>query len=263
MSILIIKKAFEKWPALYGFAGGLALIVLALIEKGLLNIAWASSASFTDWYDNHEKLANGIRFVFRDFYWVLLAFVIVRFRYKRNVFEQLGLKRGPTLSGVGYAWGAMGIGVLALYFSSKLLIPQNQFIRSFYHDSAPAGFFIIFLTVVIAPISEEITMRGFLYRSFRQNLGIPLSIFFVLCMHNFFHWGVITRSYHAFFCLVALEIMLCIVRERTGNVWNCVLCHAAYNSTQNPLIYIFALALFGYMSWLLGSRGRQMNSPSQ
>jgi len=73
-------------------------------------------------------------------------------------------------------------------------------------------------------------MRGFLYRAFRGSYGRALSTALVICFHTYFHWGLVSRSLYTLVYLSLLQVLLCMTRERTGNVWNCILCHSAYNA---------------------------------
>ena len=84
--------------------------------------------------------------------------------------------------------------------------------------------------VALAPFFEETVIRGFLYRAFRGSYGVAPSILSVLVPVAYFHWGLLSRPL-SFICIVAGAVCLCMIRERTASLWNCVLFHAAYNAT--------------------------------
>jgi len=52
----------------------------------------------------------------------------------------------------------------------------------------------------------------------------------VVCVVAYFHWGLLAQPM-AFILLVVGVVLLCLIREWTGSLWNCILFHAAYNAT--------------------------------
>lgn len=83
--------------------------------------------------------------------------------------------------------------------------------------------------VLLTPFYEETVMRGFLYKAFRGSYGVLASIAVILCANTWFHWGLISEPLS--FAMVNLgALLLCLIRERTGSLWNCILFHCAYNT---------------------------------
>jgi membrane protease YdiL (CAAX protease family) len=93
---------------------------------------------------------------------------------------------------------------------------------------------LLTLAVLVAPCTEELLVRGFLYRAWRRSHGVLVSTCLVLCLHFVSHYSTVTRSVFVLLCLDAVEVTLCQIRERTKSTWNCVLCHSAYNAAQTP-----------------------------
>lgn len=255
----VVNEKTVKWKARDGFVCALALIILSIITNELLRVTYLNNPSFTNWFKANEKFAQGVLLLIHSSLWVLTAFVLARIRSPRGFLDQVGLSSQPTLSGWFGAWIAIGICFLALYGVAKQWIPPNQFSRSFHYQGGITKWFFIWYAVLIAPFSEEVVMRGFLYRAFRGSYNIYLSVILVLCVHGYFHWGIIIQSFYTFMCLVLVEILLCAIREWTSSVWNCVLCHAAYNATQNLPWYLFSIGLILYLPYLYYvSRKRQV-----
>ena len=150
----------------------------------------------------------------------------------------------------------MSIGFLALYGTYKQWIPPDQLSRDFFYQGGVAKWFFIIYGVLVGPFSEEVVRRGFLYRAFRGSYKPLLSTVFVLCVHAYFHWGLISHSLYTFSCLLLVEALLCFIREWTGNVWNCVLCHAVYNATQGLPWYVYTVGLIFYLPYLYHKRKR-------
>lgn len=84
---------------------------------------------------------------------------------------------------------------------------------------------------VVGAIIEEIIMRGFLYRAFRAAYGAILSVLAIVLVATLAHPGVMTASPRIFLLLGVLQVTLCVILEKTDNLWNCIACHVLYNAT--------------------------------
>jgi membrane protease YdiL (CAAX protease family) len=94
--------------------------------------------------------------------------------------------------------------------------------------------------ILLTPFYEETVMRGFLYKAFRGSYGILGSVAAVLCANTWFHWGLVSKPLS--FAMVSLgALLLCLIRERTESLWNCILFHCAYN-TVATLDWRFSVA---------------------
>jgi membrane protease YdiL (CAAX protease family) len=96
--------------------------------------------------------------------------------------------------------------------------------------------------VLLTAFYEETVTRGFLYRAFRGSYQVFASIVCVLLFVGYFHWGL-TAQPLAFVLLLIGAVLLCMIREWTGSIWNCILFHAAYNATVTLRwpFYVFGL----------------------
>jgi len=253
-SALDIKNA--NWKARDGFFCAVALIILSFILNQILWFAYKNIPSCTDWLNANSNLTQAALMLVQSSLSLLAVFLFARSRSVRGFFAQVGMSHQPTLSGWFAACVAIGIGFLALYGVAKQWIPPDQLAREFYYQGGVAKWFFIIYGVLLAPFSEEVVRRGFLYRAFRGSYKPLLSTFLVLCVHAYFHWGLISQSFYTFVCLVLVEALLCVIREWTGNVWNCVLCHAAYNATQGLPWYFYSIGLIFYLPYLYHKRKR-------
>ena len=248
----MIDEKPKKWKARDGFFCGFVLIFLSIIINAFLRIVYQNYPGFADWFKANERFAQGVLLLVRSSSWVLTVFVLARIqRTDDNYLDPVGLKDRPTLSGWLYICVAIGISLLALYGVTRHWIPPSQLSRSYHYQGGAAEWFFVGYAVLIAPFSEEVVMRGFLYRAFRGSYNPYLSILFVLCFHSYFHWGLIQGSPFTFVCLAAVEILLCLAREWTGSLWNCILCHSTYNAVQNLPWYFVSLCLILYLLWFL------------
>ena len=86
------------------------------------------------------------------------------------------------------------------------------------------------LAVLLAPFFEEPAMRGFLFKAFRNSYPLIPSIGLTTGVSLIFHLGQISHSFNALSVILFLNIILCLIRERTRNLWNCIACHLAFYS---------------------------------
>ena len=90
---------------------------------------------------------------------------------------------------------------------------------------------LLAIVLLVAPIIEEIIMRGFLYRAFRDRYTIGPSVLTIVAVSMLTHPGVLRASPWLFLLLGVLQAMLCLIWEKTRNLWSCISCHLAYNVT--------------------------------
>jgi membrane protease YdiL (CAAX protease family) len=83
---------------------------------------------------------------------------------------------------------------------------------------------IVLLSVVLAPIAEEVFFRYFLYRSLKLHMlprrAMPLAAFIFALLHF---------NLMAFALLLTIGIFLTILYERHGNLMPCILAHGISN----------------------------------
>jgi membrane protease YdiL (CAAX protease family) len=84
---------------------------------------------------------------------------------------------------------------------------------------------------LMAPFGEELYMRGFFYRAFRGSYSVVASTLLILAITAFTHWSQVHRSWIAAVDIGALTLVQCYLRERTGNLWDCIICHFVFNAT--------------------------------
>ncbi len=121
---------------------------------------------------------------------------------------------------------------LFISFSVYALFPFD--IREFIPEitnvvqSHLAGYLLIFLIHVVgAPLSEEFVIRGFLFPAFaKSRMGTGGAAIVTSGLWTLLHLGHPLQSLLVVFIL---GVLLSVVLWRTGNLWMCVACHAAYN----------------------------------
>jgi hypothetical protein len=123
-------------------------------------------------------------------------------------------------------------------------------------------FFYALKTVVIVPFYVEVAMRGVLYDSFRKSYGVPISIGIVICVSVCFHWLAMSASFYTSGCFGLLWVLLCVVKERTGSLWNCWLCNAVFSACGIKLLWptVCIMILISIQLIRISRRGRAASS---
>ncbi|HJW38640.1 MAG TPA: CPBP family intramembrane glutamic endopeptidase [Candidatus Udaeobacter sp.] len=148
-----------------------------------------------------------------------------------DLFEFQSIRQGISYFAVvaGLVLGLTGV-FLARIELSPDFAEKYPLTKPFIHQPGPEKHLFTIL-VLVGPVFEEIIMRGFLYRAFRESYGIPLSISIVVFAATLTHPGVMTASVWLFVLLAVVQVTLCLILEKTRNLWNCIVCHCVYNAT--------------------------------
>lgn len=87
--------------------------------------------------------------------------------------------------------------------------------------------------VIIAPIAEEILFRGYLYGKLKKFVPIWIAIIVTSLLFGLIHgaWNLAIDTF-------ALSIVLCLLRESTGNIWASILLHMTKNGIAFYILFI-------------------------
>lgn len=153
---------------------------------------------------------------------------------------EIGLQHLPTFVDIGLA----PIGYIIYTVGATFILNLMKLFPWFQADQAQDVGFGYFITtgdrilamlalVVIAPIAEEIVMRGWLYGKLRTRLKAPIAILLVSVLFGFLHgqWNVGAGVF-------MLSLVLCSLREITGTIWSGILLHIISNGIAFYLLYI-------------------------
>lgn len=153
---------------------------------------------------------------------------------------ELGLQHLPTFVDIGLA----PIGYIVYLFGANILLNIMTIFPWFQSDQAQEVGFGYFITtgdrilalialVIIAPVAEEIVMRGWLYGKLRSRIKAPIAILLVSLLFGFLHgqWNVGVSVF-------MLSLVLCSLREITGTIWSGMLLHILSNGIAFYFLYI-------------------------
>jgi len=164
-------------------------------------------------------------------------------RRPEPILHCIGLGRTP--SWISLKWGVGGYlsavpiegvalvvsGVLAQTVFKDLPTPPHPIIPEV--AGGGASFALgLFLAVIVAPVVEETFFRGMLYCSIRRDFGVWPSALLSSAAFAAVHPTVSSQ----FLPLFVLGCVLALLRERTGSLWPCVICHALNNGVALILV---------------------------
>ena len=153
---------------------------------------------------------------------------------------ELGFKHLPTFIDLGLApIGYIVHLVLATALTSLMRLftwfnaDQVQDTGFSYFIAGGERFIAMLALVFVAPIAEEILMRGWLYGKLRTKLKAPLAILLVSLVFAALHgqWNVGVTVF-------SLSLVLCTLREITGTIWSGIILHMLSNGIAFYLLYI-------------------------
>ena len=222
-----------RWPV-SGLIG-LALLTLAFTVVGAL-VAFGGVLDGLS--DNATLLAQMAILVLQYALPIGLVAVLGGLRHVRFS-EAVLLRRFNVGQGIGLA---VGVAVTARFFNSiygiivvLLGIDPSRVpdVTELFPDSAPGVLALVVLTVVIAPLAEEIMFRGVLYPGLRDRFnpyaaGIVSSLVFAV-----FH-----GEPFVFVPIFMLGVMLAWITEMTRSIWPAILGHAVFNASAVAMLYV-------------------------
>jgi len=212
------------WGAGRVFAGLVAVLVLILV--------WASAVSLVD-PDLESLAATLVLQALVAITFVGVAFVAATPEPRSEAARALGLRR-PLHPAIKYS----AIAYLA-YIGCALVIAvvlepeQDDITRDLgYGESVLGSVAAGFLIVAVAPFTEELFFRGFVFAGLRRGGGFIVAALVSAVVWAFLHfnpdnpegsWGVVVQ-------LAVFGLALAWLYERTGSVWPPIAIHALNNA---------------------------------
>jgi membrane protease YdiL (CAAX protease family) len=224
----IVTDKQGTWKSRDAWFCVLVLIVSQFILLFWLRLGARSNPAFSHWWGT--AFGSGLVFIVQDTLWLFVALWFSRINAIRDFLGPAGLLRGVDMFGWCAAWLAIAISFIDGYGASKgWTASSRQPHLAGYGAFSVTWCYFTLEAVLIAPFCEEVVTRGFLYRAFRGRYSPLVTTVIIICFSAYFHWSSVSQSVFTFGCLALLWALLCIVRERTGSLWDCLLCHAVYN----------------------------------
>lgn len=169
-------------------------------------------------------------------------------RRRATTKEDVGLARLPNWVDIGVAPVAfvvyMIVSGIVMYLAS-ILIPGFQVDQvqevgfSAASLSLPYEYVLAFVTlVIIAPVAEELLLRGYLYGKLKKHIPRWVAIILVSALFGVLHgqWNVAIDTF-------VLSVFLCLLRDLTGALWPAMLLHMLKNGIAYYLLFVNPMLL--------------------
>jgi membrane protease YdiL (CAAX protease family) len=108
---------------------------------------------------------------------------------------------------------------------------SNYDVTSFYHKSGFESYLYLVPSLIFAPLFEETAYRGFLYKALRGSFSVVVSVVLVVAWAEYRHWNQFSGSFPAVLDLSFLTMVQCYLREKSGSLWDCIICHFVFNAS--------------------------------
>lgn len=238
------------WNALAAVFAAIFSIVLGQVFGGAA--VWLTSAAvntFTPFSLDSWLGGTGTQFLFVMYSAVFTLLVLWLFIGRRRSIglSALGFGRRPRWLDLTYA--VIGAGVyLAMFVATAMLaeallgvnVNQEQEI-GFEQAAGGAALALVFISlVVVPPVLEEVIFRGFLFGSLRQKLSLAWASLITSVLFAAPH---ILASSDGLLWIAAIDtfilsLVLCYLRERTGNLWAPIALHALKNGAAFTFLFV-------------------------
>lgn len=121
---------------------------------------------------------------------------------------------------------------IVTWFNGSYLTSENQ--AGLNELAIQNKYFFLTMTIILAPILEELVFRGVLFRGLRGRMGFLVPAMFSSLMFGFIHVfsSLLEGSMIDFFYLFlysGLGFLFCIIYEYNKSIYACIIVHIFYN----------------------------------
>ncbi len=170
--------------------------------------------------------ASALLGIFIPLYWIKLRYGLSK--------EALGFRKGnlrtPLIILIGLATGIICF---------LMLTPLRDYSTNLFNEKTYSIIDVVFFPlsiggsaiVILAPISEEILVRGFIYGYLRKKLGIISAIFLQSLFFTFLHPDIYFQGLliKALLGIFISGIILGFLYEKTASLYPGIICHGMIN----------------------------------
>lgn len=172
---------------------------------------------------------------------MLFLIIILVIARRERLEKDLALRPPTSREWLSYIpiFAAMSAGI-RIYYSINPLLP-NLPIRLVFPETMIIGNAIVILSVLfIAPITEEIIFRGYLFDVFKRSLGAYSSIILTSIIFTLAHFPHLDIELPHTAIILLLGFTFGILRYKTGSIFAPMAFHGLYN-----LVYVI-VGVFNY-----------------
>jgi membrane protease YdiL (CAAX protease family) len=221
-----------------------AYVAAGLVAYLIPNVLQWSAAEAKGWFQTIRA-----QFVFVLLAEITIVAVVLWFiRHRKASPRIIGFLRRPRWSDAGWVlvtFGAYFIAVTALTALAKAVfhidLEQKQELGFDAVISNGDKILTFVSLVVLPPIAEEFLFRGFLFTGLRKKMTFMWTAVITSILFASLHLaeGASGLLWVAGIDTFVLSIILCYLREKTGNLWAGMMLHAIKNGIAFAYLYIF------------------------
>lgn len=163
---------------------------------------------------------------------LLVAAYFARTETFASFCKGFGLDKKPT----GYVWIGIAAALLTRMFGHFMHVLRwdkggfpSYDVLLFKHSAGFQRYFFLVPLVILAPLFEEAVYRGFLFKAFRGSYSFLASTILIIAWTTHTHWQQYSHSWTAAFDISLLTAVQCYLREKSGSLWDSILCHSTFN----------------------------------
>lgn len=225
--------SWNGWDAWVMFAVAIAgsIFVSTLCTIGYLLL----ESSFHWAPKNKTQLGENPYFVLmvQFLLYVLLfafLFLLITRKYRLPFMDSLGLRR--LSSDQVQRFVLIGLGLALLVMGAARLFHSNQPtpLEKIFGEGR-AIYFLGLFGILIAPFTEEMIFRGFLYPVFENLGGRKVAVVTTALIFSGMHVPQLWGSWAAVGLIFLVGLVFSLIRARTGLLTPCWIAHVTYNST--------------------------------
>jgi membrane protease YdiL (CAAX protease family) len=259
------RPGWRPWTAWVALVAGFGAALVGAAIVGIVGAA--AGASFSD----PTPAVNIGATIVQDLCLVAAAILFAGMA-GRPLPAQFGLRPTPPLKALGWMVAAF----LTFYVVTLVWVaivggsPDDKKLPDELgaDRSTIALLAVAFLVSVVAPIAEEFFFRGFFYGALRNWRGVLPAAIITGLVFGAIHAG--SADWEFLLPLGVFGFLLCLVRERTGSLYPCIVLHCANNSLafgvsqdwgwEIPVLFACALGLIALAA--LAVRARWTPAPA-
>ena len=187
----------------------------------------------------HAKSASGISGMYLVQFVLLIPFILLASNFKTQPWKKtLGFRKTSSKSLGLWLLILAGFIALQMLVDSFLNVQTADFMKGVNGSKSLA---LISVFLVIAPLLEEMVLRGYLFKSWRHTrLGLTGTLLVTSVLFTLMHLGQYGLIQYVF--LFTLSILLGLARERTGSLWTPIVLHSANNLLPALAVIYLGLA---------------------
>jgi len=213
----------------------IAMVVFPLGLAGLARILFYPHTGIIDLLQQKPILALGAQ-LFIDAAWAASIFLLVEGKYEVPFWNAIRWN-WPKSKWMMLAFGVATFIVLAT-LGNFLPMPKETPFEKLFEQTRDA-YLLAILAVTVAPFTEELFFRGFLYPVLAKYLGAGWGVFLAAVPFALLHLPQYGFSWGIIVVILGVGIVCGVVRAATKSVGASFLVHAGYNGAQMLIAVVY------------------------